>query len=703
MEGQPPVPPTSPPVSELSSPLTPLSEPSPTPNAAATRFTHATATTCHLPLLNELQPPTRRRQTRPSRSTQRPSSFTLSTDSSSDHQRAYILPKVTHSMSNTATVEPTSGKAPVLTNGDVTPSVMMEFENACYDFFEAKSVPNDKQVAFILPGIRDLRIRNWIAADRATIVTLPFATFMSQLRSNYLHPDWEDHVRDKILNSRLDPNKESFRAWSQNIIKLNCLLRNMTSVFDEATLRNQLDAHLDDGLKERVKHSDAKKEKSLKAWIDAVRRLDETRISENKRHRELIEETFNKCQAKRVASDNSNTFHNPSRRYNANTSTSSASTSNSNSTFIALPFLLNAERTLLNEHDGCTKCRKFYVGHRSCDCPTGFPPGKGYKTLTLADALAAKKGKQSTATTSTKTAPKTVAAMAPSSSDEPSTIAAVLPSASDSESGSDEDADISKRDVSAPLKSKHLVWNCQIHGLKDDFPVKIHALINNGAHVILIRPELVAELNLKKPRLAVLETVDVAMQNGQNSKSNLYEYVKLSLTSLDATWTSKTVKALIAPGLCMPVILRLPFLIHNNIITDHAARTCIDNLSNYDLLNPLPITPPPPQKLCLKEQLAEKKADKKLVLAELMLVCNDRFKNHKLRPQITEEFNVAGAIRERIEILATQEQLLKREAKLRSEFKQVFEPIPHVNELPLEVFALIHLLRHANTRKRGAF
>lgn len=62
----------------------------------------------------------------------------------------------TPSTITSATVEPTSSKAPVLTSGEVSPSVMMEFENTCYDFFEAKLVPADKQVAFILPGIRDL-------------------------------------------------------------------------------------------------------------------------------------------------------------------------------------------------------------------------------------------------------------------------------------------------------------------------------------------------------------------------------------------------------------------------------------------------------------------------------------------------------------------------------------------------------------------
>ena len=541
-------------------------------------------------------------------------------------------------MSDIATVEPTSGKAPVLTNGDVTPAVMMEFENACYDFFEVKSVPAGKQVAFILPGIRDLRIHNWIAADRAAIVALPFATFMSQLCDNYLHPDWEDHIRDEILKSHLDPNKQSFWDWSQHVIKLNCLLRNTTSVFDDPTLRNQLDAHLDDELKERVKHSEAKKEKTLKSWIDAVCRLDETRISKNKHHRELIEESLNQRQAKHQATD-TNALRNPSRHNN----TSSSSTTNSSSSYVPLPALLDSERTLLNKHEGCTKCRKFYVDHRSRDCPTGFPKGKGYKTVVVTDALAAKRAKSAPAA---KTSTKPVAATAPSSDEETPTVTAILPSIDVYSSDSEEDAGISDHDVSAPFKSKHLIWHCQVHGLTTDFPVTMHALIDNGAHVVLIRPELVAELGLKKYRLHMPKLVDVAMNNNQNSCSQLRGYVELSLVSLDAVWTSKTVKALITPGLCMPIILGLPFLIHNTIITDHASRTCIDKHSQYDLLNPLPVSPLPPPKHHLKEQLKETKADKKLMLVELMLVTNNRLKNHKLWPEIVDKMDVVGAIRE---------------------------------------------------------
>ena len=161
-------------------------------------------------------------------------------------------------------------------------------------------------------------------------------------------------------------------------------------------------------------------------------------------------------------------------------------------------------------------------------CRPLIPSGKGYKTLSVTEALVAKNGKSNTSTSSTKQTPKPMAATAPSSDDVPNAIATVLPLASDYNSNSDENADLSNCDVSALIKSKHLIWHCQIHGLKDDFPRVTCTLIDNRAHIVLIHPELVSELNLKKHCLFKLKTVDVAMQNGQKSCSELYEYVKLS-------------------------------------------------------------------------------------------------------------------------------------------------------------------------------
>ena len=133
---------------------------------------------------------------------------------------------------------------------------------------------------------------------------------------------------NKIFKSHLEPSKESFCVWSQNVIK-------------DTTLHNQLDAHLDDELKNHVKHSEAKKEKTLKSWVDAVRHLDETCISENKHHCEFIEESLNKHQSKRQAND-ANALRNKT-----NCTNNSTLSLTSNSTYI--PLRLVATTFMINQ------------------------------------------------------------------------------------------------------------------------------------------------------------------------------------------------------------------------------------------------------------------------------------------------------------------------------------------------------------------
>ena len=148
----------------------------------------------------------------------------------------------------------------------------------------------------------------------------------------------------------------------------------------------------------------------------------------------------------------------------------------------------------------------------------------------------------------------------------------------------------------APLKCKHLVWSCFIDGPLTEFPLKISSLIDNGCHLILIRPDIVKKLGLHISTLKQPETVDVAIKNRKEKlKIELNQYVILKATSRDQKWISKGVRALIAPDLCMPVIFGLPFLTHNNIVTDHALRSCIDKKCGYDLINPDPVLPPLPK------------------------------------------------------------------------------------------------------------
>jgi hypothetical protein len=99
---------------------------------------------------------------------------------------------------------------PVLTAGNISPAVMMDFENAAQDFFVAKSVPADKQVKMVIPGLKDIPVRDWITADHDQVVALPFADFMKELRVNFLHQDWKDPVCNNILTSTLATSNMTF-------------------------------------------------------------------------------------------------------------------------------------------------------------------------------------------------------------------------------------------------------------------------------------------------------------------------------------------------------------------------------------------------------------------------------------------------------------------------------------------------------------
>jgi len=87
-------------------------------------------------------------------------------------------------------------KVPILLQGDLTPSVMHQYESACLGFFEGKEVAPEKQVRKILTGLRDGRIQEWISIDRDEILNLTFVEFMIEFKAGFLPEDWEEIVMD---------------------------------------------------------------------------------------------------------------------------------------------------------------------------------------------------------------------------------------------------------------------------------------------------------------------------------------------------------------------------------------------------------------------------------------------------------------------------------------------------------------------------
>jgi hypothetical protein len=199
------------------------------------------------------------------------------------------------------------------------------------------------------------------------------------------------------------------------------------------------------------------------------------------------------------------------------------------------------------------------------------------------------------------------------------------------------------------------------------------------------------------------ERIELAMKNTPEKQIlELTEWAKLSLYDPVSGWQAKTVQAMIAPGLCSPIILGLPFLSHNELVTNHAAWTIIHRPSGIDLMNPKR-PEKPAQRPRLRERLQTVRTAREGVIKELKARFKDDGDARESRNEKVKTVDVIGAIRERIEVLAAQEKLLKLGAEMKREFSDMFEPIPHADTLPCNVFCRIKLKDASQTIKTRSY
>jgi hypothetical protein len=584
-------------------------------------------------------------------------------------------------VSNMAVLEDDSNsKAPILRPGDISPDVMRKFEHACLNYFDHKEVVAEKQVRKILSSFKDSRISDWIANERDRLLTLSFAEFMAEIREGYLDRDWEDSTRREL--QAMFQNNSSFRDFAVRVQGKNSLLLGTDSHLSDDKLRHRIEAGINDRLSKRCKAEKVNKVIDFKEWLAEVKRVDDG-LQDDRREWEAM------ARNTREASRKNNVFAEPSRRYN----TQPQPPSNNATIRILLPKLTDSERTLLSSNEGCFKCRTFFADHRSANCKSDFPNPVGYKTLTQVDVDRARKPTN-----------KKVAAVFPAleNTDEnvfPSIhpVAAVVGSSSqpyayqaaNASSVLDTEGDSGSEDEVRP--SQHMLWHCSTFSSDYAFPVPISALIDNGSHLVLIHPEYVQKLALPRHKLARPISVELAM-HGQQKRGvfELLDYVSLTLFDSTSFWTAKPIRAIVCDGLCAPVILGLPFLERNNIVIDHRLRTATQNDTGFDLLNPIRPIPQPPL-LSPRQKRERILYFRRSLINQLKHVLSQRQQRLSSHNDATFSLHVLAAIRTRIESLTAQTKLKELGKSLIEEFKPVFSPIPHIDNLPTDVYCRIKL------------
>ena len=311
--------------------------------------------------------------------------------------------------------------APILTAGNVSPTIIAQFIEYLESFFHKAKIADTEKVWSCLSCFQDLRIDNWIKNNRARFLsdTYTFADFTAELRKRFLDPHWESMIFRTIVNCQMS-NTESFIEYANRVMQGNNLLIGTPSRLEPNELRSKLEVNMTGYLAERLAHLRPTDKDRIAAidvfedWYDEICVIDREANADLKRIADFAAEHIAKRQrtnaaqypgsqplpqcftshpalgANAVQSSNQNASQ-PQRNYRAARQYPRGNYRNQNDVrVVRCPRLLATKIELLDRHDGCRKCCRFYVRHRVPDCPNGFPDGRTYVTLTEAMALQAK-------------------------------------------------------------------------------------------------------------------------------------------------------------------------------------------------------------------------------------------------------------------------------------------------------------------------
>jgi hypothetical protein len=209
---------------------------------------------------------------------------------------AAVKRNVTHAQRNAAHIEQaSSSKPPILHPGDISPEVMQEFQDCCIGYFDTREIAPDKQVRKIVPGLCDLRVKDWIAAGCDRLLGLPFTDFMTEFRTGYLDEDWEETMR-RELGGMSQGQDESFWDFIIRVQAKNSLLLPTASHLDKERLRGRLEAGMDELLAQRCQHAQVNQVTEFKKWTNEVKKIDDLMRAERREFERIARATReNQC------------------------------------------------------------------------------------------------------------------------------------------------------------------------------------------------------------------------------------------------------------------------------------------------------------------------------------------------------------------------------------------------------------------------
>ena len=84
--------------------------------------------------------------------------------------------------------------------GDITPEVLIDWFNACKNYFMKRDTPDDKRVTKVLSSLQDILFKDWYSPNRAHITALSWTEFIKKIKSKFLSSTWIEDAHNKLLS-----------------------------------------------------------------------------------------------------------------------------------------------------------------------------------------------------------------------------------------------------------------------------------------------------------------------------------------------------------------------------------------------------------------------------------------------------------------------------------------------------------------------
>ncbi|KAF9537793.1 hypothetical protein CPC08DRAFT_717657 [Agrocybe pediades] len=265
---------------------------------------------------------------------------------------------------------------------------MLSWRRHCERYKLLNGLADDVVVRHVGGSVQEHHLQDWFAAESARLIPLGLENYLKEFAKHVLTRNWAHRVQEQILSSR--QGEKEFSKWRYEIQNLNSVLSMSDTIAPLTTqaLRAQLTANLSSDLRLYIANETFADDMEFSDWAIEVTELDDKLRAEKARNARQARNAFNEWSA--AAGKSGNTSKKTlAERLDTPTSNTTSSTSRK-----FLPRLTDADKELLDAHAGCRRCRKFYAGHTTDDCPmkatNTWPEVSTYVPLTAALAAAAK-------------------------------------------------------------------------------------------------------------------------------------------------------------------------------------------------------------------------------------------------------------------------------------------------------------------------